>query len=127
MYEMNTRNLKLYLLVSSVIFLLTHGLPLLYIFDTQDQEREIILNKGDNFIIVTKNNNNNKNYYSVNATVIKHSIMYDINTQYFTSNVILEYNNNIDNHYYCKINIDILEKKTNNFIYGYISKYYSLM
>jgi hypothetical protein len=131
MYEINTHNLKIYLIVLSLIFFLTNGLPLLHMFDTDTQKNINNINnyqgnrnydnlKGDNFIMV------NNNFYTLNATVIKHSIMYNTNTEYFTGSVILEYKNYIDKHNYCKIDIDIKEQRRNDIIYEFIYKYYNL-
>jgi hypothetical protein len=127
MYEINTHNLKLYLLVTSVIFILTNGKPLLNMFNIIDDNYSYNDNnnnnnlRGDNFIIV-----NNNNYYNINATVVKHSMMYNTNTNYFTGSVMLKYINNIDIHHYCKIDIDIKEQKRNDIIYDFIYKYYNL-
>jgi hypothetical protein len=128
MYEINTRNLKLYLLVISLIFIFTNGLPLLSMFDKNtkkninnyQENRNYDNLKGDNFIIV------NDNYYKLNATVIKQSMIFNTNTEYFTGNIILEYKNYIDNHKYCKINIDIKEQRRNDIIYNLMYKYYNL-
>jgi hypothetical protein len=129
MYEINIRNLKIYLVVLSLIFFLTNGVPLLHIFEKNDNiyinnnqdTRNYNTLKGDNFIIV-----NDNSYYTINATVIKHSLIYTINTNYITGSVILQYINYIDNHHYCKINIDIPEQKHNTIIYEFIYKYYNL-
>jgi len=126
MYEINTHNLKLYILAFSIIFFLTNGLPLPFInmFSTIEYNHNIDENiKGDNFIIV---NNNNNYYYNVNATVVKHSMFYNTNTQYFIGSVLLEYKNNIDTHQYCIIDIDIKEQKRNDRIYEFMYKYYNL-
>ena len=118
MYELNTHNLKLYLLGLSIIFILTNGFPLLHmISDIEDRQHTKYSNvKGENFIIYY-----NK-YYSLNATVIKHSIIYNTKTYNYAGNVILEYINYIDAHHYCKI--DIPEHKFNDVIYNHIYKYY---
>ena len=129
MYEINTHNLKIYLIVLSLIFFLTNGIPLLTMFD---KDTQMYINryqktskydtlKGDNFIIV---NNNNNYYYNINATVVKHSMFYNTNTQYFTGSVLLQYKNYIDTNQYCKI--DIKEQKRNDVIYDFIYKYYNL-
>ena len=120
MYEINTHNLKLYLLGLSIIFILTNGFPLLHmISDIEDRQHTKYSNvKGENFIIYY-----NK-YYSLNATVIKHSIIYNTKTYNYAGNVILEYINYIDAHHYCKI--DIPEHKFNDVIYNHIYKYYNL-
>jgi len=123
MYEINTHNLKLYLLVGSVIFILTNGFPLLHMFNDMDDNYSYKNDKnlrGDNFIIV------NNNYYNINATVVKHIMMYNTNTYYFTGSVILKYMNNIDANYYCKIDIDMKDQKRNDIIYNFIYKYYNL-
>ena len=122
MYEINTHNLKLYLIVLSIIFILTNGFPLLHMFSDIDEGKTLKYNKYDNlkgekFIMV-----NNK-YYPTNATVVKHSIVYNTNTNYFSGNVILEYINYIDNHHYCKIDIVIPELKQTSIIYNYLYKY----
>jgi hypothetical protein len=125
MYEINTHNLKLYILAFSIIFFLTNGLPLPFInmFSTIEYNHNIDENiKGDNFIIV----NNNNYYYNINATVVKHSMFYNTNTQYFTGSVLLQYKNHIDTNQYCKIDIDIKEQKRNDVIYDFIYKYYNL-
>ena len=136
MYEINTHNLKLYLLASGIIFILTNGFPILNMFNDIDDNYNYRKNhnynhnynnknnhnlRGDNFIIV-----NNNNYYSINATVIKQSMMYNTNTHFYTGSVILKYNNDNDSYHYCKIDIDIPEQKRNNIIYEFIYKYYNL-
>jgi len=132
MYEINTHNLKLYLLCLSIIFILTNGVPILNMFSDMDDDYSYRKNhnhkhihndnlKGDNFIIV-----NNNNYYNINATVVKHSIMYNTDTYYFTGSVILKYINDINTHHYCIIDIDIPEQKRNDIIYAFIYKYYNL-
>ena len=126
MYEINTYNLKLYLFIISVIFILTNGKPLLTMFNNIDDNYSYNKNnnlRGDNFIMV---NNNNNYYYNVNATVVKQSMMFNTDTYYFTGSVLLKYINNIDTHYYCKIDIDIPEQKRNDIIYNFIYKYYNL-
>ena len=131
MYEINTHNLKLYLLVLSIIFILTNGVPILNMINNMNDNYSYKKNhnlRGDNFIIV---NNNNNNYYNINATVVKQSMIYNTNTYYFTGSVVLEYNNDNDNNnintkHYCKINIDIPEQKRNDIIYNFIYKYYNL-
>lgn len=139
MYEINTHNLKKYLLVLSVIFIFTNGKPLLNIFDKNTQKytnsysenekdnfsRNYDNLKGDNFIMINNNNNNN-NYYNINATVIKHSMIFNTKTEYFTGSVVLEYKNYIDDYQYCKINFDIKEQRRNDAIYNFIYKYYNL-
>ena len=127
MYEINIHNLKLYLLVSSIIFILTNGLPLLNMFEINKyKEAQIQHNqdnnniKGDNFIIV------NNNYYDVNATVVKHSMMYNTKTEYFTGSIMLKYTNYIDTHQFCKIDIHIEDQKRNDIIYDFMYKYYNL-
>ena len=133
MYEINTRNLKIYLIVLSIIFILTNGVPILNMFNDMDDNYSYKNTnnhnlRGDNFIIV-----NNNNYYNVSATVVKQSMIYNTNTYYFTGSVVLEYNNDNDNNnnnintkHYCKINIDIPEQKRNDIIYNFIYKYYNL-
>ena len=126
MYEINTHNLKLYLLASGIIFILTNGVPILNMFNDMDDNYSYKNTnnhnlRGDNFIIV-----NNNNYYNLNATVVKHSMMYNTQTHYFTGAVILKYKNNIDKHQYCKIDIDIPEQKRNDIIYSFMYKYYNL-
>jgi len=142
MYEINTHNLKLYLSILSIIFILTNGFPLLTIFENKyinhkthkNQQNNIDIDnnnnnnnnnlKGDNFIIVNNNNNNN-NYYTTNATVIKQSVMYNTYTNSFTGSIILEHKNYIDNNYhYCKI--DISEQPRTDIINEYIYKYFNL-
>jgi len=123
MYEINTHNLKLYLLVISIIFILTNGIPILNMNNNMNDNYSYKKNynlRGDNFIIV------NNNYYNINATVVKHSIIYNTNTYYFTGNVLLEYINDINTKNYCKININIPEQKRNDIIYNFIYKYYNL-
>lgn len=130
MYEINTHNLKIYLIVLSLIFFLTNGLPLLHMFDTTHKNIKTINNyqdnsnddtlKGENFIIV------NDNFYNLNATVIKHSMIFNTHTDYFTGSIILEYKNYIDNHHYCKIDIDMKEQRRSDVIYNFIYKYYNL-
>lgn len=127
MYEINTHNLKIYLIVLSLIFFLTNGLPLLHMFDNTQkninnyQETRNYDNlKGDNFIMV------NNNYYNLNATIIKHSMTFNTNTDYFTGSILLEYKNYIDKHNYCKIDIDIKEQRRSDVIYNFIYKYYNL-
>lgn len=128
MYEINTHNLKIYLVVLSLIFFLTNGVPLLTMFD---KDTQMYINRyqktskydnlrGENFIMI------NNNYYDINATVVKHSMMYNTNTDYFTGSVLLEYKNYIDTHQFCKIDIDIEEQKRNDIIYDFIYKYYNL-
>ena len=125
MYEINTHNLKLYILVSSIIFILTNGFPIIGIFTRNDNinQNKYENLKGDNFIMV---NNNNNNYYDVNATVIKHSIMYNTKTEFFTGSIMLEYKNYIDSHQFCKIDIDIAEQRRNDVIYVFMYNYYNL-
>ena len=105
MYEINTQNLKRYLLILSIIFILTNGFPIINMFNYKNN-----IIKGENFIIV------NNNYYNINATVVKQSFVYNTYTKYFTGSIILEYKNYIDKHYYCKINIDIPEQKRSDII-----------
>ena len=124
MYEINTHNLKLYLLVLSIIFILTNGVPILNMINNMNDNYSYKKNhnlKGDNFIIV-----NNNNYYTINATVVKHSMMYNTNTNYFSGSVMLKYMSGSDTHHYCKINIDFPEQKRNDIIYTFIYKYYNL-
>jgi len=137
MYEINTYNLKLYLLVLSIIFILTNGLPV-HIFNNKnsdiDNKNSDIDNKNSdidnkNSDIDNKNNNNlssNNYYYMINATVIQNTIKYNINTYYFSGSVILTYKKNINTYTYCKLDIDIKEQKRSNGIYNLIHKYYNL-
>ena len=132
MYEINTHNLKLYLLASSIIFFLTNGLPLplLTMFNNGEYNQNENI-KGDNFIIVNKNNNNNNyndnyNYYDVNATIVKHTFMFNTDTEYFTGSIMLQYKNYVDTHKFCKIDVEIKEQKRNDIIYEFIYKYYNL-
>lgn len=126
MYEINTHNLKLYILVLSIIFILSNGFPILHIFtNTIDKNEYTQQNKyqnvkGDNFIMI-----NNKNY-DVNATVIKHSIIYNTKTESFTGSILLKYTNYIDTHNYCKIDIETEEKERSDIIYEFMYKYYNL-
>ena len=80
------------------------------------------VNNNDNKILLSLLQNN----YTVNATIVKHSIIYNIKTQYYTGEVVLFYNNYYDNHYSCKIGINIPEQKTALTIRNYIYYNYNL-
>ena len=43
------------------------------------------------------------NNYTLNATIVKMSYILNTNTQEYTGEVIMKYNNTFDNHHYCKI------------------------
>jgi hypothetical protein len=134
MYEINTHNLKKYLIVLSAIFIFTNGKPLLNIFnkntqnyinnyaetDTDNFSRNYATVKGEKFIVI------NNNYYNINSTVIKHSMIFNTKTNYFTGSVVLEYKNYNDEYQYCKIDFDIKEQRRNDVIYNFIYKYYNL-
>ena len=134
MYEINTHNLKIYLLVLSVILIFTNGKPFVNMFGQSSQKyinsysenekdnfsRNYDTLKGDNFIMI------NNNYYNINATVIKHSMIFNTKTEYFTGSVVLEYKNYVDKFQYCKIDFDIKEQRRNDVIYNFIYKYYNL-
>lgn len=116
---------------------LTYGLPIFKIFNS------INIRNVVNFESINENNNekNNKNNnekniekynnfdiinvildnnYTINATVTKHSLIYNPTTTYFSGEVILSYNNNFDKHYYCKININPENHKSSKDIQNYI-------
>ena len=46
------------------------------------------------------------NSYKINATIVKISYILNKETFDYTAEVIMNYNNTIDNHNYCKINIE---------------------
>ena len=43
------------------------------------------------------------NNYTLNATIVKMSYILNTETQEYTGEVIMKYNNTFDNHHYCKI------------------------
>ena len=76
---------------------------------------------NDNNKLITLEKN-----YSINAIVIKNIIIYNPLTTYFTGEVILNYNNHFDNHFYCKINVNPLNQTSNTYIQNYIYHEYNL-
>lgn len=68
------------------------------------------------------------NNYTLNSTIVKISYILNTNTQEYTGEVIMNYNNTIDNHSYCKItishpNVKITEE---HIITNYINYNYKL-
>jgi hypothetical protein len=76
---------------------------------------------NDNNKLITLEKN-----YSINAIVIKNIIIYNPLTTYFTGEVILNYNNHFDNHFYCKINVNPPNQTSNTYIQNYIYHAYNL-
>jgi len=53
-----------------------------------------------------KNFSELSNNYTLNATIVKISYILNTDTLDYTGEVIMKYNNTIDNHSYCKINVE---------------------
>ena len=66
--------------------------------------------------------------YTINGTIIKQSIIYDMTINNFIGEVIIYYNNTYHKHYkhyYCKINIIIPTQVNASYITEYIYYYYN--
>jgi hypothetical protein len=96
----------------------TQGLPLYSILNIAESKNYKNI-KGDNFVILNNN-------YTVNATIIKHATKYNIKSNYITTEAIFTYNNIFDNHYYCKIIIDIPKQIKDSIVHNYIYNNYYL-
>ena len=105
-------------LITASFIIFTQALPLFSIFNFAESENYKNI-KGDNFIILNNN-------YTVNATVVKQSIKYNIKSNYITGEVIFAYNNIFDNHYYCIILIDIPEQIKESIVRNYMYYNYNL-
>jgi len=68
------------------------------------------------------------NNYTLNATVVKLSYILHTDTLDYTGEVIMKYNNTIDNHSYCKINIEhsLVHIKEETIITNYMNYHYKL-
>ena len=108
-------------LITVSFIIVIQALPLFSIFNNVESENYNNYKniKGDNFIILNNN-------YTVNATVVKQSIKYNIKSNYITGEIIFVYNNIFDNHYYCRISIDMPEQIKDNIIRNYIYYNYNL-
>ena len=60
-------------------------------------------NYNEKFNEYIKNFPELSNNYTLNATIVKMSYILNTNTQEYTGEVIMKYNNTFDNHHYCKI------------------------
>ena len=141
--------INLIILISIIITIqITYGLPMLKLFnsihikniinietisendtnDRHDNNRNNNRNNDNNIVKVNTNPNNNKYYnnvilknnYTINATVTKQSMIYDPATTYFKGEVVLSYNNDIHNHYFCKINVNPIKHESSKDIQNYI-------
>ena len=91
-------------------------------------------NNNNNDNVRYSNNFDNNEYklisldknYTINSTVIRHTITYNPLTRYFIGEIILSYNNNFDNHFNCKIDINPPNQTTNTYIQNYIYYEYNL-
>ena len=127
--------LRASILISLIISLniVVNGFPLFNIFSSSNNNDNSIINnykitsinekyqyiKENNFIVLNDN-------YTVNATVVKHSTLYDLKTTYLIGEITFHYNNYFHKHYHCKIIIDIPEQKSDHLIILYINRYYNL-
>jgi len=68
------------------------------------------------------------NNYTLNATIVKISYILNTETLDYSGEVIMKYNNIIDNHNYCKINIahPLIHIKEETIITNYINYNYKL-
>ena len=140
--------INLIVIISILITIqITYGLPILKLFnsihikhiinietsDDNNKNNENNNNKDNNFNYEKLNVNNNDinniinyntanllNNYTINATVTKHSIIYNPTTTYFIGEVILSYKNNFDNHFSCRINVNPQKHKSSKDIMNYI-------
>ena len=142
--------INLMVLISIIITIqITYGLPILKLFNSihiknvinietindnanNDKHNDENNNKNNeninNINLIVNKNINNYNYnsaillnnYTINATVTKHSIIFNPATTYFVGEVVLSYNNNFDNHFCCKININPHKHKSSKDIMNYI-------
>ena len=129
-----------FLIMSIILYNITNSLSL-------DKIKNImgnIYNKNinDNNIITLKNN------FTINATIVKHTLIFNLETYYYSGEIVISYNDynndddddhNENNHYnrnynhynhynnnYCKIKINIPNQKTTYNIYNYIYYNYNL-
>ena len=113
----NSSIIILSLIISSFI-IFTKGLPLYSTLNIDENKIYKNIN-DDNFKILNNN-------YTVNATIIQQLTKYNITTKYINTETIFTYNNIFDNHYYCKIIIDIPKQIKDSMVYNYIYTNYYL-
>jgi hypothetical protein len=127
--------------MSIILYNITNSLSLDKIKNIMGNIYNKNINDNDDNIITLKNN------FTINATIVKHALIFNSETYYYSGEIVISYNDynnddddhNENNHYnrnynhynhynnnYCKIKINIPNQKTTYNIYNYIYYNYNL-
>ena len=130
--------IKLLITISIILTInLVYGIPNLKIFNSINIIENVvnIENIENNYNNYNNNNKKNNNYdnheynliilknnYTINSTVIKHSMIYNPMLRHYTGEIMFLGDNNI----YCKINVNPPKQTSSTYIQNYIYYEYNL-